>query len=47
MKEGLVLKFSQDEDLKEYLLNTKDKILVEASPYDSIWGIGLNEYTAR
>ena len=37
-------KFSQNENLKEYLLSTKDKILVEASPYDRIWGIGLSEY---
>ena len=34
-------KFSQHEDLKEKLLATKDKIIVEASPYDCIWGIGL------
>lgn len=36
-------KFSQNEDLKEYLLSTGDKILVEASPKDIIWGIGLDE----
>lgn len=30
-------------DLKDYLLNTGDKELVEASPYDCIWGIGLAE----
>ncbi|GHU53896.1 hypothetical protein FACS1894200_14390 [Spirochaetia bacterium] len=40
---GNVAKFTQDERLKEYLLSTKDKILVEASPYDIIWGIGLAE----
>lgn len=34
-------KFSQNEALKEYLVNTKDRIIVEASPVDSIWGIGL------
>jgi len=39
--EGNYLKFSQNKKLKEYLLSTKDKILVEASPYDKIWGIGL------
>ena len=34
-------KFSQDELLKDYLLSTGDKILVEASPYDTVWGVGL------
>lgn len=34
-------KFSQDERLKSFLLQTGDRILVEASPYDTIWGIGL------
>ncbi|MHC9088403.1 NADAR family protein [Tenacibaculum sp. IMCC1] len=34
-------KFSQNKDLKEFLLNTKDRIIVEASPVDSIWGIGM------
>jgi len=35
-------KFTQNEDLKQILLSTGDKILVEASPYDKIWGIGLS-----
>jgi ribA/ribD-fused uncharacterized protein len=34
-------KFSQNSKLKAILLSTEDKILVEASPYDTIWGIGL------
>jgi ribA/ribD-fused uncharacterized protein len=25
------------------LISTKDKILVEASPWDKVWGIGLPE----
>ena len=41
--EASVLKFGQNEDLKEYLLKTGDRILVEASPYDKIWGIGLTK----
>jgi len=36
-------KFSQNEDLKQELLNTESRILVEASPYDRIWGVGLRE----
>ncbi len=35
-------KFSQNENLKKLLLDTGDKIIVECSPYDSIWGNGLN-----
>lgn len=41
--QGNLLKFSQNEYLKKYLLSTDDKIIVEASPTDTIWGIGLGE----
>lgn len=34
-------KFSQNRDLKEFLLSTGDSVLAEASPYDGIWGIRL------
>ncbi|GEM77589.1 NADAR family protein [Vibrio sagamiensis] len=34
-------KFSQNLDLKEFLISTGDRVLVEASPVDQIWGIGL------
>lgn len=34
-------KFSQNPKLKEFLLRTNTRILVEASPYDKIWGIGM------
>ena len=40
---GNLGKFSQNTPLKEFLLNTQDRILVEASPRDRIWGIGLGE----
>ena len=36
-------KFNQNRDLQAFLLSTGDKVLVEASPYDTIWGIGLAE----
>ena len=39
---GNLHKFSQHADLKTFLLNTKDRVLVEASPVDRIWGIGLS-----
>ncbi len=40
---GNLAKFSQDDALKTFLLNTNQRILVEASPLDKIWGIGLAE----
>ena len=35
------LKFSQNTSLRDFLLQTGSKILVEARPVDKIWGIGL------
>lgn len=40
--EGLVAKFSQNEELKERLLQTGDALLVECAVHDRIWGIGLS-----
>ena len=45
--QGNYAKFSQHGDLRRKLLNTADTILVEASPHDSIWGIGLDEMEAK
>ena len=42
VKIGNYHKFSQDEHLATFLKQTGDRILVEASPYDNIWGIGLS-----
>ena len=39
---GNYYKFTQNEDLKSILLSTGNKVLVEASPTDKIWGIGLS-----
>ena len=44
---GNQAKFGQNETLKSYLLSTNEKILVEASPTDTIWGIGLAETDQR
>lgn len=44
---GNMLKFKQNPRLLEILLATGDKILVEASPYDCIWGIGLDQEAAN
>jgi len=41
--EASILKFGQHENLKEYLLNTSNRVLVEASPHNKIWGIGLTK----
>jgi len=38
---GNIHKFNQNRELGEFLLSTKNRILVEASPVDKIWGIGL------
>ncbi len=43
VKKGNMLKFGQNESLKQFLISTKNKILVEASPVDVIWGIGMTE----
>lgn len=45
--EGNEAKFSQNSELGEFLLSTGSAILVEASPYDKIWGIGLDKETAE
>ena len=37
----LVSQFTQNADLRQDLLGTRGKTLVEASPYDRVWGIGL------
>ncbi|GGV74703.1 hypothetical protein GCM10010294_38440 [Streptomyces griseoloalbus] len=39
--EGSVHKFTAHQDLRTFLLNTGDRVLVEASPVDRVWGIGL------
>jgi ribA/ribD-fused uncharacterized protein len=39
--EGSVHKFASDAGLRAFLLNTGRRVLVEASPVDRVWGIGL------
>ena len=39
--QGNIGKFGQNPELKTFLLNTKERVLVEASPRDRIWGIGM------
>jgi ribA/ribD-fused uncharacterized protein len=47
VKRGCLLKFRQNKEMCEVLLSTGHKKLVEASPHDSIWGIGLDARAAR
>ncbi len=44
---GNYLQFTQDKKLKKILLNTGDKTIVEASPFDRVWGIGMGEKKAK
>lgn len=41
--QGNLSKFGQNIALKEFLINTGKNILVEASPHDKVWGIGMSE----
>lgn len=41
VKQGNFYKFSQNPDLKTFLINTNERVIVEASPVDPIWGIGM------
>ena len=40
--EGLIAKFSQNDDLKKLLLQTEQAVLAECAVRDQIWGIGLS-----
>ena len=38
---GSIAKFGSDNALRDYLVGTGDRVLVEASPRDRVWGIGM------
>lgn len=44
---GNKAKFTQNQNFYDELMQTGDKILAEASPYDKLWGIGLSEEDDR
>lgn len=46
VKRGVTFKFEQNESLKEQLLAIDCDEFAEASPFDNIWGIGMDESTA-
>lgn len=43
VKKGNYEKFNQNKNLKDFIIKTQNRILVEASPVDAIWGIGMAE----
>jgi ribA/ribD-fused uncharacterized protein len=47
VKDGNRAKFTQNAELFALLLETRGTTLVEASPYDRIWGIGLRATDPR
>jgi ribA/ribD-fused uncharacterized protein len=47
MVPALVEKFTQNKSLLAEILSTGNDLIVEASPYDKIWGIGLGEDDPR
>lgn len=47
MLETLKAKFDHCQEFKDLIMNNTDKIFVEASPYDRIWGVGLSETNPR
>jgi ribA/ribD-fused uncharacterized protein len=47
MFDGCLAKFSQNKELYEALLKTGSLHIVEASPSDAIWGIGLAQDDPR
>ena len=44
---GLLAKFSQNEELKRILLETGDELMAECSVSDQIWGNGISMYDTR
>lgn len=42
VRAGNLAKFQQHTALGEYLMQTGEQVLVEASPYDRLWGIGMS-----
>lgn len=42
MIDGTLAKFTSSKHLTDTMLDTHDKVLVEASPTDLIWGVGLH-----
>lgn len=44
---GNLAKFDQNKAFKEFLFTTGNKVIVEASPFDKIWGIGMRQQNEK
>ena len=42
-----IAKFTDNKELTNMLLDTGNKYLIEASPYDNVWGIGLTAHDPK
>lgn len=47
VERGNLAKFGQNKELKSYLIGTGKHVLVEASPHDQVWGIGMRKRDKR
>ena len=47
MYQACLSKFTQHQEARRELLSYPGRVFVEASPYDTIWGIGLSEDDPR
>jgi ribA/ribD-fused uncharacterized protein len=47
VEQGSYLKYTRSEELKKRLLATGDTELVEASPFDRVWGVGFTPEQCR
>ena len=47
MKEGVRMKFTSDPELKNYLISTGEKDLIELNPNDSFWGIECSMHSQK
>lgn len=47
MYDGILAKCKAHPNIAETLLKTGDRTIVEASPYDRIWGVGISERDAK
>jgi ribA/ribD-fused uncharacterized protein len=43
VRTGNIHKFNQHKKLKDFLIDTGENVIVEASATDTVWGIGLNQ----